>query len=103
MQLFYFFAFNLLLFSNNNLVAVKNGLTLWATSVVPSLFPFFVATELLHTNIVNFLGRLLNYFMRPVFNVDGKGSFCFIMGLISGYPIGAKIACEFRNKIYALK
>ena len=70
--IFISFAFNLLLFSNNNLVAVKNGLTLWATSVVPSLFPFFVATELLlHTNIVNFLGRLLNYFMRPVFNVDG--------------------------------
>lgn len=97
--IFIFFAFNLLLFSNNNLVAVKNGLTLWATSVVPSLFPFFVTTELLlHTNIVNFLGRLLNYFMRPVFNVDGKGSFCFIMGLISGYPIGAKIACEFRKQ-----
>ncbi len=36
--------------------------------------------------------------MRPVFNVDGKGSFCFIMGLISGYPIGAKIACEFRKQ-----
>ena len=91
-------AFSLLLFSKNNLPAVKTGLTLWATSVVPSLFPFFVATELLmHTNIVNFLGRILNRFMRPLFNIDGKGSFGFIMGLISGYPVGAKIACEFRK------
>ena len=96
--IFLCFAFSILLFSKNNLAAVKTGLTLWATSVVPSLFPFFVATELLmHTNIVNFLGRILNRFMRPIFNIDGKGSFGFIMGLISGYPVGAKIACEFRK------
>ena len=96
--LFLCFAFGLLLFSKNNLPAVKNGLILLATSVVPSLFPFFVATELLmHTNIVNFFGRILNPFMRPIFNIDGKGGFCFIMGLISGYPVGAKIACEFRK------
>ena len=96
--LFLCFAFSILLFSKNNLPAVKNGLTLWATSVVPALFPFFVATELLmHTNIVNFLGKILNPFIKPIFNIDGKGGFCFIMGLISGYPVGAKIACEFRK------
>lgn len=96
--IFLCFTFSILIFSKNNLAAVKTGLTLWATSVVPSLFPFFVATELLmHTNIVNFLGRMLNRFMRPIFNIDGKGSFGFIMGLISGYPMGAKIACEFRK------
>ena len=96
--IFLCFAFSILIFSKNNLAAVKTGLTSWATSVVPSLFPFFVATELLmHTNIVNFLGRILNRFMKPLFNIDGKGSFGFIMGLISGYPVGAKIACEFRK------
>ena len=96
--IFLCFAFGLLLFSKNNLPAVKTGLTLWATSVVPSLFPFFVATELLmHTTIVNFIGRILEPFMKPLFNVNGKGGFGFIMGLISGYPVGAKIACEFRK------
>ena len=79
-------------------VAVKNGLSLWANSVVPSLFPFFVATELLsHTNIINQLGNILNFIMKPLFNVNGKGSFAFIMGIISGYPIGAKIAANFRK------
>lgn len=95
---FLLFCFCLLLFSNTNLPAVKNGLSLWANSVVPSLFPFFVATELLiNTNIVNILGRFFNGFMKPLFNINGKGSFCFIMGLISGYPVGAKIACNFRE------
>lgn len=97
-MIFLCFAFGLLLFSNDNLPAVKTGLSLWAGSVVPSLFPFFVATELLmHTNIVTLFGIVLNRFMKPFFNIRGEGAFCFIMGLISGYPVGAKIACNFRK------
>lgn len=96
--LFIGFTFCLLFFSQNNLPAVKSGLSLWANSVVPSLFPFFVATELLmHTNIVSQLGILLNNYMKPIFNIRGEGAFAFIMGIISGYPVGAKIACNFRK------
>lgn len=76
----------------------KLGLTLWANSVVPSLLPFFIATELLcNTNIVQLLGRFFNLFMKPLFNVRGEGSFALIMGIMSGYPTGAKIACNFRE------
>ncbi len=97
-MLFLGFTFCLLLFSKSNLPAVKSGLQLWATSVVPSLFPFFVATELLmHTNMVTLLGNLLNPLMKPLFNVRGEGAFAFIMGIISGYPVGAKIASNFRQ------
>ena len=96
--IFLFFCICLLLFSTSNLSAIKKGLSLWANSVVPSLFPFFVATELLmNTNFVNILGRFLNKIMEPLFNVRGEGSFAFIMGLISGYPVGAKIATNFRE------
>lgn len=97
--LFLLFTISILIFSNSNLAAVKSGITLWATSVVPSLFPFFVATELLmHTNIVYHIGTLLNRFMKPLFNIRGEGAFAFIMGIISGYPIGAKIATNFRKE-----
>ena len=67
---FLLFTLCLLLFSKTNLPAVKQGLSLWANSVVPSMFPFFVATELLlHTNVVNHLGRILNNCMRYLFNI----------------------------------
>ena len=96
--IFLIFTMCLLIFSNTNLPAVKSGLTLWATSVVPSLFPFFVATEMLmHTKVIYFFGKFLNKIMRPLFNVSGEGSFAFIMGIISGYPVGAKIASNFRK------
>ena len=97
-SIFLIFTICLVLFSSSNLIATKSGLSLWANSVIPSLFPFFVATELLSkTNIPHLLGKLLNNFMRPFFNVAGEGSFALIMGIISGYPVGAKIATEFRK------
>ena len=93
------FTLFLIVFSNTNLYAAKKGLSLWANSVVPSLLPFFIATEVLgYTNIISILGKLLNKFMRPLFNVPGEGSFPFIMGIISGYPVGAKIVSDFKNQ-----
>lgn len=93
------FTICLVVFSSSNLTATKNGLTLWATCVVPSLFPFFVITNLLsRTKVVNIIGKLLDKFMRPLFNVPGIGGFAFVMGLISGYPVGAKIVADFREK-----
>ena len=93
-----FFTISLMLFATSNISSTKSGLTLWATSIVPSLFPFFVATELLSkTNIPYIIGNYFKIFMKPVFNVGGEGSFAFIMGFISGYPTGAKIACDFRK------
>ena len=95
---FVIIAICLVVFSKSNLTAATNGLTLWATCVVPSLFPFFVITNLLsHTKVVSFTGKLLDRLMRPLFNVPGVGGFAFVMGLISGYPVGAKIVSDFRE------
>lgn len=94
--LFCLFTLCLVLFSRTNLSAAKNGLVLWATAVIPSLFPFFVATEMLsYTNVVSHLGKWLTPIMRPLFGVPGEAAFAFMMGLISGYPVGAKIVSNF--------
>lgn len=97
--LFILLAISLVIFSKTNLIAAKTGLTLWATSVVPSLFPFFVVTEMLsHTNLIHHIGRLFDKIMRPLFNVPGECAFAFIMGLISGYPTGGKIVASLREQ-----
>lgn len=93
------FTFFLLIFSNSNVVSAKSGLFLWANSVVPTLLPFFIATELLqYTNVVAILGKLLNKLMRPLFNVPGEGVFPLIMGIVSGYPMGAKIVSNLKEQ-----
>jgi len=97
--LFLLFTLSLILFSETNLESAKNGLILWSSSVVPTLFPFFVATELLcKTNLIQILGKSLNKFMKPVFNVPGESAIALIMGTISGYPVGAKIVCNLYDK-----
>lgn len=95
---FCIFIIGLVVFSKSNLSAAKSGLLLWANNVVPSLLPFFIATELLgYTNVVSKVSKLLNPIMRPIFNVPGCGAYALIMGIISGYPIGAKIVTKFRE------
>ena len=94
--IFVLFTIFLFIFATTNLSAAKTGLSLWASNVVPSLFPFFIATELLsYTPLVTYLGKIFEKFMRPIFNVPGIGSYAFIMGIISGYPVGAKIVTNF--------
>lgn len=97
--LFISFTICLLLFSKSNLIAAQNGLALWAKSVLPTLFPFFVATELLcQTNFTYILGKLLNKIMRPIFNVPGESASAIILGTISGYPVGAKVIVNLKNQ-----
>lgn len=70
--IFCIFTACLVIFSKSNLVAAKEGLLLWANNIVPSLLPFFIATELLgYTNVVTILGRILNPIMKPLFNIPG--------------------------------
>ena len=91
--------FFLLLFSKGNLSAAQAGLLLWANHVVPSVLPFFIVTELLnYTNVIPVVGRLLKKIMRPIFNVPGEGAYALIMGIIAGYPTGAKIINTFRKE-----
>lgn len=96
--IFCLFTICLVLFSKSNLVAAKEGLLLWANNIVPSLLPFFIATELLsYTNVISKFGKLLNPIMKPLFHVPGIGSYALLMGIISGYPTGAKIVVNLRQ------
>lgn len=88
----------LLLFPRTSISAASKGISLWINIVFPSLFPFFVGSEILNkTGIVKALGVLFEPVMRPVFNVPGCGSFPFAMGLTSGYPVGAKLTTGLRQ------
>ena len=97
--IFLLFTICLIVFSKSNIEAVKNSLNIWINNVIPSLLPFFIATELLnHTNIPRIIGNTFNKIMRPLFNVPGIGAYALLMGIISGYPVGAKIVTNFRNE-----
>lgn len=89
------FVLCLLIFSKTAVSAAARGLRLWFDVVFPSLFPFFVASEILKSSgFSKTAGILLEPVMRPLFNVSGGGSLALLMGVAGGYPAGAKITCD---------
>ncbi|MCL2855302.1 MAG: sporulation integral membrane protein YlbJ [Defluviitaleaceae bacterium] len=81
------------------LEAAGRGLFLWFNSVLPGILPFVIGANVLAAlGAVNVLGLLLNPVMKWVFRVGGRGGFALAMGLVSGYPVGAKIVCEMRGR-----
>lgn len=89
----------LILFSKTSVNAAKKGIDLWLYIVFPSLFPFFVGVEILSaTGIIKVAGVILEPLMRPLFNLPGLSSFPFVMGIASGYPVGARITSTLREQ-----
>lgn len=41
--------------------------------------------------------------MGKIFKTSGQGAYAFVIGLCSGYPIGAKTVCELKNEGYLEK
>lgn len=94
-----FFAFSLMIFPKQAIDASIHGLTIWAEIVFPSLLPFFILSELMiGFGTVQFIGVLLEPMMRPLFRVPGAGGFVWVLGMASGYPAGAKMAAQLREK-----
>ncbi|GAA0460465.1 sporulation integral membrane protein YlbJ [Alkalibacillus silvisoli] len=94
-----FLALAIIIFPDQSFEASIRGLNLWLEIVFPSLLPFFIVAELLLAfGVVKFIGVLLDPLMRPLFNVPGAGGVVMGMGLVSGYPSGAKISARLRQE-----
>ena len=75
--------------------AVRDGLALCARSVVPALFPFFVAVSCFTAlGLARELGRLLSPVTAPLLGCSGTGSVAFLLGLLGGYPVGGRTVAE---------
>lgn len=72
--------------------ATLNGIIVWATAVLPALFPFFFLTNILTST--NLLNKFSKFFTRPLkflFHTSKESGVVYLMSIISGYPVGAKL------------
>ena len=75
--------------------AVSGALALCAKNVIPSLFPFLVVSSLLTAlGFGDWLSAPLEGFMSPLFHISGAGATSLILGLLGGYPVGARTTAE---------
>ena len=71
------------------------ALTLCAGTVIPSLFPFMTVTALLvRLGFGQWLAPHTAGLMAPLFRLPGCASSALLLGLVGGYPIGARTAAE---------
>ncbi len=96
-----FFIFLLFIDSAKAITAGRKALFLWLEVVIPSLFPFFVAAKILiECNFAQKIGKYMEPYMKPMFNLPGCSALALLLGTISGYPVGARITADLRkNKL----
>lgn len=72
---------------------MTRGLRLCAKTVVPSLFPFMVISELIMSSGIGIvLIRPFSPFLKPIFRLPQEGCCAVILGMLCGFPIGARCA-----------
>ncbi len=73
---------------------VKTGLSFCFSVILPSAFPFMILSDVLiffmHFEKIKVLRRLFS----RLFKINGCAISVFLTGIISGFPIGAKLARE---------
>ena len=96
-----FLIYSLLRYPSAMLAASAEGIQIWLTKVFPSLFPFLAACGiLLRIGAAERMGRLLCPLTKLLFGLDGIAAFPFFLGILSGYPMGAKITAQLYEKKY---
>lgn len=89
------FGAGLILFTKDVSAAAAGGISLCLRVVIPSLFPFFVLSSLfISSGMAMRLSRLMAKPLRMLFRLPGSCSPAIVMGLIGGYPVGAKTAFD---------
>ncbi|MBQ9941909.1 MAG: hypothetical protein IJP03_02760, partial [Christensenellaceae bacterium] len=81
----------ILLFPSAALKGAAEALRSFGTIVLPSLFPFMVATSLLAScGVVDLIAGFLQPLCRKVFGFSGYFAYVFLSAALGGYPVGAR-------------
>ncbi len=76
--------------SSNVINSLKDAMTLCFTTVIPSLFPFMVLSNMFVGNLGEGSLKFLQKGAKSIFGISHYGCAAFICGILCGYPVGAK-------------
>ena len=87
-----------LIFGNEIKGGIIKGLSLSFLNIIPTIFPFFVLTDLWLSTIDFKHNGLSSRCFERLFNVNGCAVSSFIIGSVCGFPLGVKTAVELYNE-----
>ncbi len=90
-----YISISILVDSESILKSVLFSLNVFKENIFPSLFPFFVLSNILvKCGFVEFVSEIFKGLMGKLFKIKGAAAFVFIMSIISGNPANAKYTKE---------
>lgn len=88
----------LLAFPGLCIYAALEGLLLWFNKVLPSLLPFMILINMLmQLDSIKIIGQHVTSITYKLWHLPGSVLFAFMMGLLAGYPMGARVIKELVN------
>lgn len=86
----------MMVFPSIALNAARKGISLWASSVLPALLPFFICANFMTAlGLPVYIGRIFEKPFQKLFGAPGVSAFVFSVSITSGYPMGAKLIGDF--------
>lgn len=78
---------------------ISYSLNIWVNTLIPSMFPFFVISDILiNYNVDDYIPKFIINIIKKSFNISKNGSSIFLLSLISGFPAGARNIKNYYNK-----
>ena len=82
-------------YSNEVMESVTFSISIWKDNLLPSLFPFFIISNLLlQYGFVDKLSFISSSIMPKIFHLPKEACFPLIISLFSGFPSGAKATTD---------
>ena len=72
-------------------LSIMNALSLWVYNLIPSLFPFFIISDILiNYNITSYIPKIIKDFCKNIFNITDNMLTILLLSMISGFPSNAR-------------
>jgi sporulation integral membrane protein YlbJ len=89
----------ILIFPSSSYLGAKKGLLLWFNTVLPTLLPFIIVSNLvIALQITKPLSKILYPVFHFLFGISRGGCYPVLMGFLSGIPVGAKSVADLVNQ-----
>ena len=80
-------------------VSIMYALNMWVNSLLPSLFPFFIISDILiNYNIINYLPKRIRGIIKKIFRINDNMLMIFLLSMIAGFPSNARNVRTLYNK-----
>lgn len=92
-------AISMIIFPGIVLNSARQGIALWANTVLPALLPFFICADfMIALGLPAIVGSFFENAFQKIFRTSGSAAFVFIVSITSGYPIGARIIGRMKER-----